>query len=201
VSQPVWAHPHVSIDGRQDIVFNAKQQIVAVRAHWVFDKAFSSFASVGLDKNGDGKFSREELAPLAKINAESLKEYNYFTHLSIGKKEFSFKPPVNYYLTESKGRLTLHFTLPLAEPVKVTGKTVLQVFDPEYFIAFKFNARSASLIKASSACSVVFQPPRELDAETMAKIAAVPKEQHNLPPALRDAAAGLANLFIIRCLK
>jgi hypothetical protein len=36
---------------------------------------FSTFAIQGLESKEKGKFTREELAPLAKVNVESLKEY------------------------------------------------------------------------------------------------------------------------------
>lgn len=198
---PAWAHPHVIVDGREEIVFDAQNNITAIRSIWTFDKAYSSFASIGMDKNGDGKLSREELAPLAELNATSLSEYEYFTHLTIGANEFSFKPPVDYYVTDENGQLTLHFTLPLATPVKVTGKTILVIFDPEYFVAFRFNGKSGSLINATGGCSIEYKPPRELDAATMAKISAVPAEQHDLPPELREAAQELENHFVLQCPK
>lgn len=193
------AHPHVIIDGREEIVFDAQTNIIGIRSNWTFDKGFSAFATIGMDKDGDGKLSREELAPLAEINVTSLVEYEYFTHISIGGKDITFKPPVDYYATEEKGRITLHFTLPLTSPVKVTDKTDLIIFDPEYFIAFKFNEKSSSLIGAPANCSAHYHPPGELDAKTMAKISAVPVEQHDLPPDLREASRVLANRFVLQC--
>lgn len=198
-SIPAWAHPHVFIEGREEIIFDDKQQIVAIRNHWTFDEAFSSFASIGMDKDEDGKLSREELAPLAKINATSLKEYDYFTRLLINNKEFPFKDPVDYYLTEDGKRLTLHFILPLVKPVKISKETIVEIFDAEYYIAFEFKNKSASLANAPASCSVRFRPPGELDAEMISQLASVPIEQRKLPPALRKVAMKLANLFIIRC--
>jgi ABC-type uncharacterized transport system substrate-binding protein len=199
MSTPALAHPHVFIDGREEIIFDDKQQIVAIRNHWTFDEAFSSFASIGMDKDGDGKLSREELAPLAEINATSLKEYDYFTRLLINNKEFPFKDPTDYYLTEDKGRLTLHFILPLVKPVKISEETIVEIFDAEYYIAFEFKNKSASMVNAPASCSVRFRPPGELDADMISQLASVPMEQRKLPPKLRKVAMKLANLFIIRC--
>jgi ABC-type uncharacterized transport system substrate-binding protein len=199
MSTPAWAHPHVFIDGREEIIFDDKQQIVAIRNHWTFDEAFSSFASIGMDKDGDGKLSREELAPLAEINATSLKEYDYFTRLLINNKEFPFKDPTDYYLTEDNGRLTLHFILPLVKPVKISEETIVEIFDSEFYIAFEFKNKSASLVNAPVSCTVAHQPPGELDVETISLLASVPPDQRKLPPKLRKVAMKLANLFIIRC--
>jgi ABC-type uncharacterized transport system substrate-binding protein len=194
------AHPHVFVDGKEEIVFDAEKRIIAVRQAWQFDKAYSAYASLGLDKNGDGTFSRQELAPLAKVNVDSLKEYKYFTYLTVGGTKVAFKPPTDYFLTSSQGKLTLDFTLPLAKPVKPSGKTVLEVFDPEYFVAFNFPGHDAiALAHAPAGCTGAFHAPHKLDAAIMARLSAIPAEQRNLPPALADAAVGLANLFTVEC--
>jgi ABC-type uncharacterized transport system substrate-binding protein len=197
---PAWAHPHVFVEGKAEIIFGANKRISAIRNIWRFDEAYSAFADTGLDANGDGTFSKEELAPLAKVNVDSLKEYAYFTYLRDGKTRLAFKPPTDYFLTEDKGQLTLYFTLPLAQPVTVTDKTVLEIFDPEYFIAFSFPKIGAvKLTNAPAGCSADFHPPHILDATTVAQLATIPVEQRNLPAALQAAAVGLANLFTLAC--
>jgi ABC-type uncharacterized transport system substrate-binding protein len=199
-SEPTAAHPHVFVDGKAEIVFDAQKRITAIRNVWQFDEAYSAFADTGLDTNGDGKLTQQELAPLAKLNMDSLKEYSYFTYLSIGKTQLAFKPPADYFLSEDKGRLTLSFTLPLTQPATVIGETVLEVFDPEYFVAFSFPKTGAvQLDHAPVGCSAIFHPPHVLDAKIMAQLAAIPVEQRNLPRALQDAAVGLANLFTVGC--
>ena len=194
------AHPHVFVDGRAEIVFDVARRVTAIRNVWEFDEAYSAFATLGLDANGNGQLSAQELAPLAKVNIDSLKEYAFFTYLSAGKMQIAFKPPVDYVVTENEGRLTLAFTLPLAQPATVAGKLVLEVFDPEYFVAFSFPKQGAvALVNAPTGCSAVFHPPRVLDMQIMAQLATIPVEQRNLPRALQDAAVGLANLFIVGC--
>ncbi|MCK9912785.1 DUF1007 family protein, partial [Microbacteriaceae bacterium K1510] len=70
------------------------------------------------DKNGDGKYDREELKELAQVNIDGLKEFDYFTYAKLGPTALKFKPPVDYWLDYTdKGILTLHFTLPLEQPV------------------------------------------------------------------------------------
>ena len=59
-----------------------------------------------------------ELAPLAQTNAESLKEYAYFTFIKSDGRKQKLEDPVDYYLEYKDTKLTLHFTLPLKAPVR-----------------------------------------------------------------------------------
>jgi ABC-type uncharacterized transport system substrate-binding protein len=197
---PAWAHPHVFVDARAEIVFDAAGEITSVRHIWQFDEAFTAFAIQGLDTNNDGKLSDDELAPLAKVNVDSLKEYEFFTWLRAGGRKYAFVPPTEYWLEFHGGRLTLFYTLPLKAPVPVKGKATLEVFDPEYFVAFTFpKDRAVTMNGAPAGCTAAYHPPAELDATTMSQLSAIPADQHDLPTELQDAAAGLANLIAVNC--
>ncbi len=197
---PASAHPHVFVDARAEIVFDKAGEITAVHHIWQFDKAFTAFAVQGLDANNDGKLSDAELKPLAKVNVDSLKDYGFFTWLRQGKTSYPFVPPTEYWLEFHGGRLTLFYTLPLKKPVAIHGRATLEVFDPEYFVAFTFpEHKPVTLTNAPAGCKAAYHPPQMLDAKTMAALSAVPADQHDLPPELQDAAAGLANLIVLNC--
>jgi ABC-type uncharacterized transport system substrate-binding protein len=59
---PANAHPHVWVVARGEIVYGPDGAMQAIRYAWTFDEAFSAFAIQGLDKNNDGKLSRQEHA-------------------------------------------------------------------------------------------------------------------------------------------
>jgi ABC-type uncharacterized transport system substrate-binding protein len=194
------AHPHVFVTAKAEILFDAQGRMIDVRHVWQFDPAFSAFATQGLDKNGDGKLSDSELAPLAKINVDSLKAYGFFTWLSIGKKQLKFKFPDQYFLRIYDGLLTLYYELPLATPVAPGPDTKLEIYDPEYFVAFTFVKDQPILLDhAPAACTAQYHPPHPLDASMMMRLSQIPASQHDLPPALRDAAVGLAHIIQISC--
>jgi ABC-type uncharacterized transport system substrate-binding protein len=194
------AHPHVFVDAKAEIVFDSQGRMTAVRNIWRFDPAFSAYASQGLDKNGDGRLSDEELAPLAETNVTSLKDFGFFTRLSVDGRELKLKFPDRYFLRASGDQLTLYYQLPLEAPARVGAKTVLEVYDPEYFVAFAFVKKDPiTLEHAPAGCRAEYHPPRPLDASVMMRLSQVPASQRDLPPALRDAAVGLANLITVEC--
>src|ERR1700674_4811827 len=98
---------------------------------------FSTCATEGLETKEKGAFTREDLDPLAEVNINSLKEYDYFTHARANGKKTSFNDPVDYCLEFTGGVLTLHFTLPLKSPVRAQALN-LEIYDPAWFVDFAF---------------------------------------------------------------
>jgi ABC-type uncharacterized transport system substrate-binding protein len=199
ISAPAAAHPHVFVDARAEIVFDAAGKISAIRNIWQFDEAFTAYAVQGLDADGDNKLTDAELKPLAKVNVDSLSEFEFFTYLSIGDTGEKFVPPTEYWLEFHGGRLTLFYTLPLKTPVTPGPNTMLEVFDPEYFVAFTFAADPVTMDNPPPGCKAVYHPPQELDDKTMAILGSIPADQPDLPPDLQQAASVLANTITVEC--
>jgi ABC-type uncharacterized transport system substrate-binding protein len=194
------AHPHVWVDAASEIVFDEKGRIAAVRHHWRFDEAFSAFAVQGLDTDGDGKYTREELAPLAKINVESLSDFEFFTFLSTGDYEAGFSEPRDYWLETDGEYLMLHFTLPVSRALASAGPVRLEVYDPEYFVAFSLPSEDAvRLTNAPQGCSLKVTLAKELDLGSQALLAEIGPEQRELPPELKDLTEGLDNSAVVTC--
>jgi ABC-type uncharacterized transport system substrate-binding protein len=194
-----WSHPHVWVDATSEILFSTSGQITGIRHHWQFDEAFSAFAVEGLDTDGDGAYSREELLPLAQINVESLSDYEFFTFLTAGSYQAGFAAPKDYWLELIKDRLTLHFTLPLAQPF-VAKAVTLKVYDPEYFVAFSLPSTDAvRLDPAPAGCSVTVTLAKEPDADAAAALAAIAADQRELPPELKSLTEGLDNSAVVAC--
>ena len=100
------------------MIYAADGSITGVRHAWTFDDMFSTYALQGIETKTKGVYTREELAPLAQTNVESLKEFGFFTFAKADGKKEKFLEPVDYFLEYKDGALTLHFTLPLKTPVK-----------------------------------------------------------------------------------
>lgn len=194
------AHPHVFVDAKTEILFDQSGRMTAVRNIWQFDEAFTQYAIQGLDANGDGRLSDAELKPLADVNVKSLQEFKFFTYLTVGRDQATFQPPKEYWLEFHGGRLTLFFTLPMEKPMVPGKHAMLEIFDPEYFVAFTFlKDAPIKLVGAPPTCKATYRPPHDLDAATMATLAAIPADQHDIPPDLVQAASVLANHVTVSC--
>ena len=158
------AHPHVWITVTSELIYAADGSITGVRHAWTFDDMFSTYALQGIETRTKGAYSREELAPLAQTNVESLKEYAFFTFAKADDKKEKFQEPVDYFLDYGDTRLTLHFTLPLKTPVK-PKQLALEVYDPSFFIDFQLAEKDPiTLVGAPSACQMKFQRSTESGA-------------------------------------
>ncbi|HEX7882458.1 MAG TPA: DUF1007 family protein [Afipia sp.] len=163
------AHPHVWIVAKSQLVYTPDGSITGVRHAWTFDDMFSTYALQGIETKTKGAYTREELAPLAQTNVESLKEYAFFTFAKAGaagsQKKEKFNEPVDYYLEYKDTALTLHFTLPFKTPFK-TQTLALEVFDPSYFIDFQLNEKDpVTLVGAPAACKLAVQRPNDGTAQ------------------------------------
>jgi ABC-type uncharacterized transport system substrate-binding protein len=159
------AHPHVWVTMIEELLYAPDGSVTGVRHAWTFDDMFSAYATQGLDQRTKGEFTREELAPLAKVNVESLKEYAYFTYARVdGKRnKDAFGEPTDYYLDfdPKETVLTLHFTLPFKAPVKTKALEV-EVYDPEFFIDFGFAEREpVRLVSAPVQCTATIAKPND----------------------------------------
>ncbi len=168
---PALAHPHVWVTAKAEVVFAADGRVTGVRHHWTFDEAYTAYVTQGLDKDGNGKLTPEELQELADENAASLNEFGYFTVLKARGKPQSFDPPREARMTMEKTQVAMSFLLPLKAPVAPTGAVSIEIEDPTFFVYFSLTEGNASvsLANAPQGCVTSIAKAKPLDA-TMQKI-------------------------------
>jgi ABC-type uncharacterized transport system substrate-binding protein len=190
---PAAAHPHVWVTMNTELLYAPDGSVTGLRQSWAFDDMFSAFALQGLASKEKGKFTREELAPLAKENVESLKEFNYFTFATAdGKKTLFAEPQAGYWADEKDAVVTLHFVLPFKTPVKAKDLTV-EVYDPTYFVAMELAKQNGvHLVGAPAGCKVALEFPREL---TFAE----GKRLSNETNAQSNWGVNFANKIMVKC--
>ena len=172
------AHPHVWIGMKSEVIYSPDGSVKALRHAWQFDDIFSVFVTQGLKSKKKGEFTREELAPLAQLNIESLKEFDYFTVAKANGKKVTFAQPVDYYFDyESKAAvLTLHFTLPFETPV-LARELQVSVYDQTWYIDFGFVKNSpVRLVGAPAACKVSIAGPAQMGPALMLRLSQLPAD-------------------------
>ena len=144
------------------------------------------------------RLSRQQLQPLAEVNISSLKDFDYFTVARANGKKADLTPPVDYFLEFADGLLTLHFTLPLAAPVKAQSLD-FEMTDPTYFVAFSFAEKDpVRLTGAPQACKLAVLRPGE--GGTPAKPQGQPGEAFfNNLGASSNYGAQFANKIAVKC--
>jgi ABC-type uncharacterized transport system substrate-binding protein len=194
---PALAHPHVWVSMHSEVVFAPDGTVTGVRHAWAFDDMFSAFATQGYESKVKGQFTREELAPLAKVNVESLKEYDYFTYATAdGKKVKMTDPLPDYYLSYENSVLTLHFTLPFEKPVKAK-ELKIDIYDPTIFVDFEFPKKDpVQLVGAPADCKLDTVLPREMTYAEGKKLSEIPADQPNVSMAF---GAEFANKILVNC--
>jgi ABC-type uncharacterized transport system substrate-binding protein len=156
-----FAHPHVWVTAASELIYAPDGSITGVRHAWTFDDMFSTYALQGMESKTKGVYTRQELAPLAQTNVESLKEFGFFTFAKVDGKKQKFLEPVDYYLEYKDAALVLHFTLPFKTPFK-TKQLVLEVFDPTYFVDFSLQKEDPiHLVGAPAGCTLALQRPTD----------------------------------------
>ena len=88
-ARPAQAHPHVWVTSTSELVYGADGAITGIRHSWKFDDMFSTYALQDIQTKTKGVYTREELAPLAQINVDSLKEFDFFTFARTGGKKLA----------------------------------------------------------------------------------------------------------------
>ena len=198
---PALAHPHILIAAHTEVAFDRQGELTSITNIWDFDEAFSAFAIQGYDSNGDGILTREELQPLAKVNVTSLADYGYFTRVTLAGANVAFGHLKDYFEVFNDETLTLHFTLPLAKPLDVRGKSFeVEVYDPEYFAAITFaQDQPVRLLGDSMGCKSFVHRPKPLDPGTASALSTIPASQRTLPPELSAITNKLVNAVMVTC--
>lgn len=191
------AHPHVWVAVQSEVVFGDDGKIVGVRHAWEFDEMYSAFATQGLGKNGAPP-TKEELAPLAKTNIESLAEFDYFTFAKQNNEKATFKPPQDVTLeTNERKSVVMRFFLPLQAPISAKKPFSFQVYDPTYFVSFGLEKKQpVTMSRAPTGCSLSLVEPNPLVAADNQKLSEAFFQ--NMSPGA-DFGVKLATRAIVAC--
>ena len=190
------AHPHVWVTFHSDVLYSPAGAVTGIRHVWSFDDMYSAFALQGIKHAKKGEYTREELSSLAHLNMTSLKDFDFFTYVQAFGRKLEFADPTDYWLDYKDPILTLHFTLPVKEPLPAEV-TQIEIYDPSIFVDFEFaKAHPVSLIGAPPQCRLDVEPPHEPTAADQIRLSQL--DSH--PLASGDTYSEMfANKIFVKC--
>lgn len=198
---PANAHPHMWIDMQSFVVFDDQGLITGIDLEWTFDDGYTQMALDGLDTDGDGVYSADELAPLTKENIESLKDYDYFTVPRVNGEVVPIGEVTDYGQTYN-GKLTLHFQVPLKTPVDPRKQEFLyKIYDPEFFIDIEYTNKDSigAVGKMPKGCHLKLIEVSADQQTTQIKQMLSTKGKEWKPPANEDYGGMFAQPALVLC--
>jgi ABC-type uncharacterized transport system substrate-binding protein len=196
---PALAHPHILIDARLVVVFNAAGEVANLRHEWLFDAAFSAWQSQGRDNDGDGTVSETELAGFAEETAMGLAPHRFYTTAGEGIANLPLASMDDARMTMTDGRILFTLGLEPQSPYRIEDRLEIAVYDPEYYTAFTFSGGAVVLENAPVECNGTVEPPRPLSAELEEHLYSLPPEMTKLPPELAAALRGREGAVVVSC--
>lgn len=194
------AHPHIFIDAKVVLEFDDAGRLVTIRNSWTFDEAFSVWQIQGLDTNGDGITSSEEMQGLADENLVGLAEYGFYTSAGEGDTELDFRSGQDSEFVYEDNHSTLSFSVWLPQPYAIQRALEISIADPEYYVAITIrDLADVTLENAPAGCAVRLDPPREVSPELQAQLFELPPDVTKLPSDLARAIRGTQGAIVVDC--
>jgi len=133
-----FAHPHIFVEARLEVVADKDGNIEELRNVWRFDEVFSSSVVMDFDKNTDLKLEPNELAEVGKTVKQSLAEYDYYMNLTINGKNVTVQKPDIIHVDYKDGQLLMFFAVKPAEKMPLKGRLTFGVYDPSLYTSIDF---------------------------------------------------------------
>ncbi len=133
-----FAHPHIFVEARLEVVAAPDGSIQELRNVWRFDEVFSSSVVMDFDKNTDLKLEPNELAEVGKTVRDSLADYDYYMNLTINGKNITVQKPDIIHVDYKEGQLLMFFAVKPVEKMQLKGKLTFGVYDPTLYTSIDF---------------------------------------------------------------
>ncbi|WP_159084610.1 DUF1007 family protein [Dongshaea marina] len=131
------AHPHSWIELHTRFIGSPQGKLTALHYTWVFDEMTSAYTLDGEDLTPEHR--AQTLKKLADFMVGNMSNDHYFSYLYDQGKPVKYRLATNPQLTYQDHRLALSFTLPLAHPMAMQGKSVeLQIYEPGYYVDMSY---------------------------------------------------------------
>jgi len=142
---PARAHPHEFIDAALELRFDSAGALAEIGVEWRYD-AFTTMlilSDLGLNPAAEA-LAPDELALLEGFDLNWDESYNGDLWPLQGEVPIALGPPRAVATFLEQGQIVSRHDRPVVEPVDpARGPLVIQIYDPEYYIAYTIAAQTA----------------------------------------------------------
>ena len=175
------AHPHVFVDTGLTLVLDDAQRVIAVEVTWSYDDLYSLLVmqDMGLDMDGDGILTEEELAQVDGWDMQWIDGYEgdlYLTDTDGNPVALGSHIPLSTEVVDA--RLVSRHRRQLVEPVVANGLT-LRAFDPEFYTAYDLTLG----VDVPAPCTATVETPEKgaAYAEAQEVMSVFPEDAEDVP--------------------
>jgi ABC-type uncharacterized transport system substrate-binding protein len=136
---PAFAHPHVWIETRIEVLINDRNEATGLRISWTYDDLYSLYivGDMGLDPDWDGTLTDEEVGRLSGFDMQWDAEFAGDTYALIGDQALALSRPEEWSAGYAGGKITSTHLRSFAAPVPLGAEPlVVQAYDPGYYVAY-----------------------------------------------------------------
>lgn len=169
------AHPHSWVD-MKTTVLGEGTKISGFSMEWTFDAMTTAYMLDGEDMSDPVR--EQTLKQLAMSVIDNMLYEHYFTYFFEADEPIRYKEVLDAHFTHHRGKLTLHFKLPLTRVKDTLGKSLkLMIFEPSYYVDMSWKKKSAIQLSANleQQCSVELVEPSPT-SEQMAYALSLPAD-------------------------
>lgn len=156
-------HPHVFIENTLTLIFD-NHGLAGIHVKWIFDEFFSNMIACDYDSNHSGSLDSREVNNIKEKAFRNLKNFDYFTFISIDKRPFKVKYVRDFSAELKGGKLIYRFLIPCH--VKATSgykQFIISQYDPTYYTSFAFVKNNPVRFRGASHFDTAHHIEKNLD--------------------------------------
>jgi ABC-type uncharacterized transport system substrate-binding protein len=129
-------HETTAIASIDAVLATDRRAIQSISYGWRFDQNFSADMLESFDDDGDARLDAAELREASQSVYDTIKAYRYFLLLTRDGNPVDVRPPAQMAATYQDSRLSVAFEARLVDPLPLTARIEIGLFDPTFSIDF-----------------------------------------------------------------
>ncbi len=159
IANAASAHPHSFLDMKNNVLF-AQDKLEGFAMSWILDEITSAELIYEINSSDNKK---ETIKKITEELNQSAVDAHYFSELYDEKDQpIKFKSqPTTPRIEVKNNRVIYHFTLSLATPQNVAGRSFrLFTFEPSYYLSMSYEQPQDVTSTPQSLCEVAMTEPK-----------------------------------------